>query len=168
MYPTDTPANMTNTGTFAYLSCKDITRRLMTQKSVMQTDENLAYNIQYPHNLLRNIAREGALTEFDLGKYSKRNSFFNTLSVVDAGMIPSDNLRPLFIEFARINGLFSKVGDDETPQNIAYVLPTYEVRSEVRLPYTKKELQGTNSNLKSLIKTVITRRNSSLEDSMFL
>jgi len=58
---------MTNTGTFAYLSCKDITRRLMTQKSVMQTDEELAYNIQYPHNLLRNIAREGALTEFDLG-----------------------------------------------------------------------------------------------------
>jgi hypothetical protein len=39
----------------------------MTQKSVMQTDEDLAYNIQYPHNLLRNIAREGALTEFDLG-----------------------------------------------------------------------------------------------------
>jgi len=128
VYPTDTPANMTNTGTFAYLSCKDITRRLMTQKSVMQTDEELAYNIQYPHNLLRNIAREGALTEFDL--------------VVDAGMTPSDNLRPLFIEFARINGLFSKVGDEKETQNIAYVLPTYEVRSEVRLPYTKKELQG--------------------------
>lgn len=57
-------------------------------------------------------------------------------------MTPSDNLRPLFIEFARINGLFSKVGDDKETQNIAYVLPTYEVRSEVRLPYTKKELQG--------------------------
>ena len=75
VYPTDTPANMTNTGTFAYLSCKDITRRLMTQKSVMQTDENLAYNVQYPHNLLRNIAREGALTEFDLGRKRKAKLF---------------------------------------------------------------------------------------------
>jgi len=70
-------------------------------------------------------------------------------------MTPSDNLRPLFIEFARINGLFSKVGDEKETQNIAYVLPTYEVRSEVRLPYTKKELQG---KLKSLI-LVITRLN---------
>ena len=78
-------------------------------------------------------------------------------------MIPSDNLRPLFIEFARVNGLFSRVGEDETPQNIAYVLPTYEVRSEVRLPYTKKELQGKNSNLKSLIKTVITGQSTSVE-----
>jgi hypothetical protein len=57
---------MTQTGTFAYLSCKDITRRLMTQKSVLQTNDSVAHQIEYPHNLLRNVAVQGALTEYIL------------------------------------------------------------------------------------------------------
>ena len=40
----------------------------MTQKSVLQTDDNFAHKIEYPHNLLRNLAKEGALTEYVLGK----------------------------------------------------------------------------------------------------
>jgi len=67
---------MTRTGEFAYLSCKDITRKLMTQKSVLQTDDNIAHKIEYPHNVLRNIAKEGALTEYILGMdFWKKNKF---------------------------------------------------------------------------------------------
>ena len=43
----------------------------MTQKSVLQTDDSVAHKIEYPHNLLRNIAKEGALTEYILGPSSK-------------------------------------------------------------------------------------------------
>ena len=67
MYPDVLPANMSNTGTFAYLSCKDVTRRLMTEKSVLQKDSNNIKLIEYPHNLLRNIAKESSLTEYVLG-----------------------------------------------------------------------------------------------------
>lgn len=91
IYPKEFPANMSTAGAFAYLPCKDITRRLMTFKSVMQADYKSAdykmvNSIVYPHNLMRNIARQGALTEFVFS--------------IDLGMIPSPNLRKSFVKFA--------------------------------------------------------------------
>ena len=62
---------MTTTGSFAYLSCKDVTRRLMTQKSELQTNANMINQLEYPHNLLRNIAKQTSLTEYVLGKWLK-------------------------------------------------------------------------------------------------
>ena len=98
IYPKEFPANMSTAGSFAYLPCKDITRKLMTQKSVMQADYKdanykMINSIVYPHNLMRNVARQGALTEFA----------FN----IDLGMLPSPNLRRSFVKFAAKNSLFS-------------------------------------------------------------
>lgn len=83
VYPKEFPADMSSAGGFAYLPCKDITRRLMTYKSVMQPDfKDASYkminSIVYPHNLMRNVARQGSMTEFVLN--------------IDLGMIPSPNL----------------------------------------------------------------------------
>ena len=70
---------MTNTGTFAYLSCKDVTRRLMTQKSELQTNANMINQLEYPHNLLRNIAKQTSLTEYVLGSILKAKIVILTL-----------------------------------------------------------------------------------------
>lgn len=50
----------------------------MTQKSVLQTDDTVAHKIEYPHNLLRNLAKEGALTEYILGN----GLIIDTVSVI--------------------------------------------------------------------------------------
>ena len=70
VYPANVPANMSATGSFAYLACKDVTRKLMQQKSELQTNDKIQGQVEYPHNLLRNIAKESALTEYVLGKFS--------------------------------------------------------------------------------------------------
>ena len=69
VYPANVPANMSATGSFAYLACKDVTRKLMQQKSELQTNDKIQGQVEYPHNLLRNIAKESALTEYVLGKF---------------------------------------------------------------------------------------------------
>ena len=40
----------------------------MQQKSELQTNDKIQGQVEYPHNLLRNIAKESALTEYVLGK----------------------------------------------------------------------------------------------------
>ena len=69
VYPATVPANMSATGSFAYLACKDVTRKLMQQKSELQTNDKIQGQVEYPHNLLRNIAKESALTEYVLGMF---------------------------------------------------------------------------------------------------
>ena len=39
----------------------------MTQKSELQTNANMINQLEYPHNLLRNIAKQTSLTEYVLG-----------------------------------------------------------------------------------------------------
>ena len=126
----------------------------MTQKSVLQTDDNFAHKIEYPHNLLRNLAKEGALTEYVLGKtncicilnlsISEFVQIFIKILVADIGMIPSEGLRENFVNFAHVNSLFNKSGEnnDAINQKVAYVLPNYEIRQEKKSPRDKKELQG--------------------------
>ena len=41
----------------------------MQQKSELQTNDKIQGQVEYPHNLLRNIAKESALTEYVLGKF---------------------------------------------------------------------------------------------------
>ena len=63
--------------------------------------------------------------------------------VGDIGMIPSENLRDTFVEFARQNHLFSRSTEmGILNEKVAYVLPTYEIRTENSTPKSKKELQG--------------------------
>jgi hypothetical protein len=63
--------------------------------------------------------------------------------VADIGMVPSQDLRAMFVDFAHVNGLFNKTGElSDINQKVAYVLPNYEIRAEVQSPRNKKELQG--------------------------
>ena len=64
--------------------------------------------------------------------------------VADIGMIPSEGLRENFVNFAHVNSLFNKSGEnnDAINQKVAYVLPNYEIRQEKKSPRDKIELQG--------------------------
>lgn len=145
VYPKEFPGNMSTIGSFAYLPCKDITRRLMTFKSVMQPDfKNPEYkminSIIYPHNLVRNVAKQGALTEFVLS--------------IDLGLIPSPHLRKSFVKFAAKNSLFNS--NQTVHSNIlqrskrsVYVIPAYELRSELEPFKSKSQLISAIENKNS-------------------
>ena len=95
----------------------------MTFKSAMQTDYKLINAMEYPHNLMRNVARQGALTEFvmsiDLGIQGGLKSFpkfrffyehfglefFNFYIQIFHILrsLPSQNLRRQFVKFAAKN-----------------------------------------------------------------
>lgn len=116
----------------------------MTFKSAMQTDYKLINAIEYPHNLMRNVARQGALTEFVL--------------CIDLGILPSANIRRNFVKFAAKNGLFAT--NQTATSNIlqkarksVYVLPIYELRSDIE-PFQHKSqlLQAVeNKNARALM-----------------
>ena len=70
-------------------------------------------------------------------------NFKANLKAADIGMIPSENLRDTFVEFARENKLFSRSSEiGRLNEKVAYVLPTYEIRTENSTPKNKKDLQG--------------------------
>ena len=52
----------------------------MQQKSELQTNDQIQGQVEYPHNLLRNIAKESALTEYVLGKFYQNVSVWSKLS----------------------------------------------------------------------------------------
>merc|ERR1712157_616292 len=88
----------------------------------------MSNSIMYPHNLMRNVARQGVLTEFVIS--------------IDLGMIPSPNLRRSFVKFAAKNSIFMS---NQTAQSSIlqkskrsiYVIPIFEIRSEIE-PFTSK------------------------------
>ena len=58
-------------------------------------------------------------------------------------MIPSENLRETFVEFAKENKLFDRSSEiSKLNEKIAYTLATYEIRTENGTPKNKKDLQG--------------------------
>ncbi|CAG0896507.1 unnamed protein product, partial [Darwinula stevensoni] len=77
---------------------------------------------EFPPNLLRNVARRSAGTEF--------------VFVVDGDFIPSPGLRADFLGFASREGLF---GRDES---VVYIVPAFEAPEGFRLPENKRELIG--------------------------
>ena len=57
--------------------------------------------------------------------------------------MPSENLRNVFVEFAHANHLFDRKHEmAKLNEKTAYVLPTYEIRTENVIPKDKGELQG--------------------------
>ena len=76
--------------------------------------------------------------------FSNLFKFLLKILVADIGMIPSEGLRENFVNFAHVNSLFNKSGEnnDAINQKVAYVLPNYEIRQEKKSPRDKKELQG--------------------------
>uniref|UniRef100_A0A1E1XN45 Beta-1,4-glucuronyltransferase 1 n=1 Tax=Amblyomma sculptum TaxID=1581419 RepID=A0A1E1XN45_AMBSC len=101
-------------------SCDSLAARL--QRSVPGPD-NYDLGVSYPVNLLRNVARRNALTEFVL--------------VLDVDLLPNDGLHAMFVAFARENRLFVESHrDDKT----VYVAPAFEVREGVPSPRDKASL----------------------------
>ncbi|CAG0907308.1 unnamed protein product, partial [Darwinula stevensoni] len=80
-------------------------------------------DVQYPHNLLRNVGRRAARTEF--------------VFVVDADFLPDPGMREDFLRFAKRERLFSL---EAARQKIAYVVPAFEAREGVAVPRNKSEL----------------------------
>lgn len=85
-------ANYTGLGSFTYHACKDVMRKMKLRKSKLLSEE---ISLQYPHNLMRNTALRGAYTEYVL--------------VTNIDLIPSENLRENFLNFALNNKLFSPI-----------------------------------------------------------
>ena len=81
VYPRTLPANMSETGSFVYLSCKDIIRRLKRHKAVDLKRQQLSY----PHSAMRNVARSGVITQWVLH--------------LDADILPTSHLRQKFLHF---------------------------------------------------------------------
>ena len=58
-------------------------------------------------------------------------------------MVPSENLRNVFVEFAHANNLFDRKSEmAKLNEKTAYALATYEIRTENQTPRDKGELQG--------------------------
>lgn len=106
VYPSDDVADVGEAGSFVYLACKDVIRRLrkMTSSSA---------GGKYPHNVMRNVARSGVITRY----------------VVDADgdALPSSNLRKNF------RSLLESRGDesDVMTEKEVFVLPIFEVKEEM-------------------------------------
>nr|XP_018669725.1 beta-1,4-glucuronyltransferase 1-like isoform X1 [Ciona intestinalis] len=113
----NSPANVTQLGSFVYLSCKDIIRRLRLVRPN-------AGRSQYPHNLLRNVGRSGALTNFVLH--------------IDADLAPSRSLRGKFKELLKLHNLESGIAARSS--KLLFVLPVFELRQFQNPVRTKQEL----------------------------
>lgn len=86
---------------------------------------NYASTRNFPANLLRNVARRATPSDFVL--------------VLDIDMLPSDNLRQDFFEFASERGLFRK---SEREDKTVFVVPAFEVAAsgEESPPRNKAQL----------------------------
>uniref|UniRef100_T1J8L2 Beta-1,4-glucuronyltransferase 1 n=1 Tax=Strigamia maritima TaxID=126957 RepID=T1J8L2_STRMM len=90
-----------------------------------RTRTNYAWGdkVVYPNNLLRNVGRRNAATEF--------------VFVVDVDMVPNVDLHDEFLEFARAQRLFdANRRDDKT----VYVVPAFEAREGTPVPRDKTDL----------------------------
>ncbi|CAG0887659.1 unnamed protein product [Darwinula stevensoni] len=80
-------------------------------------------DVEYPHNLLRNVGRRATRTEF--------------VFVIDVDLIPSPGMRRKFVQFAQRERLFSR---DMAKHKITYVVPVFEAVSGLPTPQNKSEL----------------------------
>jgi beta-1,4-glucuronyltransferase 1 len=86
--------------------------------------KNYAHSpVPYPVNLLRNVARRAAQTEF--------------VFVMDVDMLPSAKLRERFLSFAAKAKLFK---DSQRDDKTVYVVPAFEAKFGSHLPEDKKQL----------------------------
>lgn len=136
LYPNDIAmsANMTRVGSFAYYSCKDITRKIFQRSGEMAAEsKERGYSSdisRYPHNILRNLAMNGVLTEFALS--------------IDIDLVPNESLRRDFLAFVKNTSTHRNriYGDSpESPSKTVYILPAFEVKeSDGSRLITKKDI----------------------------
>lgn len=126
-------ANMTRVGSFAYYSCKDITRKMYQRRPVFTDSKQFEELLRYPHNMLRNIAIDGALTDYILS--------------TDIDLVPSKNARESFLTFAsKTAGVFLNArlrGIEQIASNTkneVYILPAFEVSEWETGPPVKEEI----------------------------
>lgn len=79
VYPKTMTANMTQVGSFVYLSCKDILRRLKHKKTTAFWGE------AYPRSVMRNVAHSSVITDWMLD--------------LDSNLFPTQHLHKRFLNF---------------------------------------------------------------------
>ncbi|XP_013775359.1 beta-1,4-glucuronyltransferase 1-like [Limulus polyphemus] len=100
-------------------TCEDLLEKL----KAVNIAENYAHGVPYPNNLLRNVGRRNALTEF--------------IFVIDIDLVPSDHLHEDFQVFAKENRLFLESHKDD---KTVYVVPAFELKEGAAIPKQKTEL----------------------------
>ncbi|XP_076817723.1 beta-1,4-glucuronyltransferase 1-like isoform X1 [Clavelina lepadiformis] len=110
VYPTTAKGNTSNIGSFVYLSCKDIIRRLRRKVKTDAAEKS----IPYPHNVMRNVAHKGVITSHVLH--------------IDADLKPTGHLRDRLLEFLKLRTQTNN--QYQARQKDLYILPVFEVRHE--------------------------------------
>ncbi|XP_022235243.1 beta-1,4-glucuronyltransferase 1-like, partial [Limulus polyphemus] len=100
-------------------SCDD----LLSVFQGLEVPDNYAHGIAYPNNLLRNVARKNALTEF--------------VFVIDVDLLPTSYLHRDFLTFAKENRLLL---DSHREDKTVYIVPAFEVKKGTEVPAEKKTL----------------------------
>lgn len=89
---------------------------------ILTSNYRQQFNIQYPINVLRNVARQAAQTKHVLAS--------------DIELYPSINMVPMFIKYINEHD----VKDEFKVNKFVFTLPLFEVKSNVTPPKTKREL----------------------------
>lgn len=89
-----------------------------TIEQIFKTNvNNYDHDVPYPNNLLRNIARRYALTEYTF--------------VIDIDLVPSANLYEKFIQFAEKTKLFKEtefyLDNNDNEDKVVFVVPAFEI-----------------------------------------
>ena len=116
VYPSVDLADMSLVGNWLDLGCDEIISEIKHFGA-----DNYQGSTPYPHNVLRNVARSGANTEF--------------IYLIDIDTIPSTGLREQFVNFASEKKLWGKTDDQ-----VVYVTPAFEMQDGYKVPETKNEL----------------------------
>ncbi|XP_033626682.1 beta-1,4-glucuronyltransferase 1-like [Asterias rubens] len=109
---------------FTKLSCDTILNDIKDQSLESPQQKNYAYQVPYPSNVLRNVARSGALSRF--------------IFVVDIDMVPSVNLRTEFLHLSRSSIILQE--ETEYSKRTAFVVPAFEMRDGQHVPLNKERL----------------------------
>ncbi|KFM65941.1 N-acetyllactosaminide beta-1,3-N-acetylglucosaminyltransferase, partial [Stegodyphus mimosarum] len=120
VYPLNGPTNNALPSSFPNVNSCDF---LANNLQKLNVGKNYALGVAYPNNLLRNVARRSALTEF--------------VFIIDIDMVPSENLHNDFLQFAKEKKLFSETNKDD---KTVYVVPAFEVKEDATIPRTKSSL----------------------------
>ena len=105
-------------------SCNNVQKDISdTINQQILTTQNYALGqLDYPNNLLRNVALESSMTEFTM--------------VIDIDMVPSNNLRQELVQFLHR----SPEGQSSSQHPTVFIVPAFEIQREVTLPQKKEDL----------------------------
>lgn len=130
-YPQAVEADVSSAGLIDYTSCDELLKIIEN----FGTD-NYEHNIPYPHNVLRNAARNGVMTEF--------------VFLIDVDVIPNVNLRSMFMDYAYRNGIvgnkYLPPPNDDKEDKRVFVVPTFEIKTGYMVPTNKKALLNANAD----------------------